>query len=925
MRGFDRSLFIRVLLLALGLPALAAGQIVLDPGDTAAVHIDAPQLFTRAISVYNTSADTQDCRERISLPYGWRVVAADTLFSLPPHGRDMRFLCLSIPPKSEPGLQTVEYAVYDPQSDSLLSRVTIPLHIRPALRLSLTVQNAPRRVLAGEKYTVSFLVAGIGNVPCSLELHAHTSSGQLVHLPESQIQLEPGESKVVLASIETDRTLKQTEQQWLVLRAENTDEAVRTAAQTAMVVEVIPRPFSGEDIYHRIPSHAAVRYVGADEQNGVQMELGGSGTLDAKGNYRVDYLARGPYDLERHLYGLRDEYYASVQSRDGEIRAGDLLFGLSQLSDRNRIGRGAKASFKRGMISAGGYAMQNRSKYPDLSEKAAYLGIAPRIPVQLKLGLLDKRTSQYHRNLLILSGSTTALRHMTIASEISTAKSLKNSRATTFAVWNNLGVELPLQARFSAEQVHAEPGFPGYFRDQDYTNLSLYVPLVQKLRWQTTFRHLAQNSGQDSSRSIALRESQFLTGLSYPLPYRAQVSLDLENADRRDALQPVDFDTRERSASLRVRQPSRWFTVSAAVRRGWWKDLKAHRENGLERYHGSLTITPDSRQNYSISYQTGHSGAQSLRSRIFSVSGNCRVVPGLMLSASWQTCRFAAAAPYENDQISFDARYTLFRRHTLSLRYRSLDFQQDYLSRGSSWMIGYELPMGLPVGRQDKYGCVKGHIKDSENMALAGVPGVVLMLDGKTVLTDNKGRFAFSTVKPGVHYLQLEKSSIGLDRVTTRRVPMELRVRGGHTEEISLSIVRGASLRGEMAVYGIGSESSRGIFIEKDSAAVSSSADSLELLYMLGGVEIVLRSQTETRRVFTDRNGNFALDELVPGRWEMTISADHLPRFHRPEYETYEVLLEPASSERVVVRILPMKRSVIIVDEGKVPVVTKRK
>ncbi|MBU1985042.1 carboxypeptidase-like regulatory domain-containing protein, partial [bacterium] len=503
--------------------------------------------------------------------------------------------------------------------------------------------------------------------------------------------------------------------------------------------------------------------------------------------------------------------------------------------------------------------------------------------------------------------------------------SLMNSQKTAYALRGRIGRDLPLHARLSAEKSYAQPGFPGYYSNQDHSNVSLFVPLRSRTHWQTSYNYFIQNLERDTSRSTALREQQVLSGVYWTLPFRTQINLDVESIFRRDALPQQDYHRREQSANLRVRQPFRWLTVGGQIREGTWRDPSNGASGQLERFGGNLTLSPDSRHSYTFSYQTGHSGSQSRTNRIFGLSASLRPLAGLFFSASWQTSDYPDHTPYGSRQLAVDARYTFLRRHTFSLRYRQLEFEEEYLSRGTSWMISYELPLGMPVGRQEKFGAVKGRIRDAERTGQAGLPNVVLMLDGKMALTDRKGNFVFPALEPGVHYLQVEKSSIGLDRVASRRVPLEVKVRGGRTEMVDLGIFRGATLCGEVALFGLGAASARGIFVEADSTMAHDAMDSLNYLYGLSGIEVELRSESETRHAATDCNGRFRFDELRPGRWTLAIASADLPPFHDLESETYVVEIEPASQNDFAVRVVPRRRSVIIVDEGKVPVISKRR
>ena len=913
------------MLLTAAAAATAFGSITLEPADTSTVRVEAPQLLTRAVAVVNLSAGPLELRENVALPSGWRNVTADSLFSVAPQSRDLRLLCLSIPADAAPGLYSLPYRVAARSGDQISVETVLPVEVLPVLKINLVQTESPRRVLAGEEYTARFEMLSRANVPCSVSVHARASTGVPVRVSETAFELKPGERRELTAHIASNRTIRQAQSQWLIFRVEASGGALRAAQQSTTSAEIIPRAQRGEDRYHKVPSRASVRYAGADDQSGFQLEVGGAGTFDSQGKYRLDYLMRGPRNLERHLYGMRDEYCIGVEHNAGQLRVGDQSFSLSLLTERNRLGRGIAAMGKQGRFSFGGYTFAGRLNYPDLTETAAFVSVKPPIPAEFRMNLLDKAANGSHRRMASLTGTTRSVPRTAIETEVGAGEGLLNRANAAYAASARIGVDLPLRTRFSIEGVHADPDYPGYYRDQNFGTLALFVPLIKQVRWQTSYRYFAQNLERDTSLSTALRERQFLTGWSCSLPHRVQVNVDLEDIRRRDALPPGDYDHSEKTVGLRFRQPHRWFTAGATGRRGGWRAAGGTDYCPVGGYGTTMTLTPRFPQRHPASFPMGHTGASASRNRIWGLSASCRLIPGLLLTASWQKCDYPGYAYFENDQLAFDVRYTVFRHHVISLRYRQLDYERDYLSRGTSWMLGYELPLAVPVNRQNQFGCIKGRVRDAERADNSGISGAVIKVGNRTIVTDNKGQFVFPSLEPGVHYLQVEKASIGLDRVTTRRVPLEIRVRGGRTETVDLAVTHGATLSGHVAVFGLGSQTQRGIFVEQDSAAIGESADSMQYLYDLAGIDVELRSDFDARRVLTDRNGRFVFDELAPGRWMLTVSSHGLPTFHTIENDSRDLVVEPASYTDISIRVLPLKRSVIIVDEGKVPVVTKRK
>ncbi|RPH94177.1 carboxypeptidase regulatory-like domain-containing protein [candidate division KSB1 bacterium] len=918
-------------LAAAALPALASeSSLRAETGDSTIVPVKAPTLLTRSFLVTNAAAVQRKILEYVLLPEGWRTVVGDSLFYLSPGESDLRLICTAIPAAAAPGDYLIRYFARDIEDSSGFASAEARVQVLPVMQLEIAVRDAPRSVLAGEDYKAQFEIINRSNKACPVALTIHSTSGLPVKMDLSELALAPGESRITAAEVRSEKTTMHAFTHRLTLSARIVDSDAGTRErQATAVVEIIPRPRFAGDPYHRVPSRLSARYVQAGEESGAQVELAGSGTLSAKGAYKISYRLRGPQNLERNYYGLRDEYYVTVQNKQAELRCGDLLFGLSALTEKNRLGRGVNVSYQQGRFGFGGYAMQARFGQNDLNEGAVYAAVQPDPRFSLRLNILQKNEQETDRTLFGVSSGVSLWYGIRGEIEYSAGQDLYRSARAAHAA----------QARFTGswrgsdwtvEKIYATPGYAGRYRDQDHNQVTLFVPLASKLRWQGSFRMLAQNLEQDTARSAALREQQILSGLSYSLPLRIESSLDLEDFHRYDALSAAAYNYRERTASLRLRRAFRLFSINGLIRQGQSHDELLDHSAHLERYGTGFTFTPSSRQSYSASYQFGTSGSSASlrRSRILSFSATCKIIRGPLLTASYRQSSYPDQSRFESNQISFDARYTVLRRHTLLLKYRRIADEQDLLPRGTSWMLGYEVPIGMPVGRQTELGAVKGTILDVEDPTRKGLSGVVVRLDDLAALTDSKGNFSFSSVKPGSHYLQVEKPSIGFDRVTTLRVPMKLDIQGGETEMIHLGVVHGASLCGDIALYGLTSgNNEHGIFIEAgDSTAARKDSDlALDRLGSLANLEVEIRNMQEILRSVTDRSGRFSFDELRPGQWTLTVSDRNMPAFHDPEQTAYDVVISPGERKELPIRIVPRTRPVIIVDEGKVPIITDRK
>lgn len=913
--------------LTIAAPAVCFAQRVsVQSADSVRPEIVAPKILTRAFVVSNLSNARLQIAERIVLPEGWQPLIQDTLFSLAPAAKDLRLMAISVPLQAPPGRYKVIYLVQDYGDSSSTASAETDVLVLPIFKLDVIARETPRRVIAGEDYMAQFEVTSRCNSACTVTAQVLSTNNLPVVLSDTAWLAQPGQSKVFTAIVRTNPRVITSFKHRLTLRISVSDpDAHRREATAHCTVDVIPRSVAGGDFYHRVPSVIATRYVSEQGHSGLQMEYSGTGSLDTRGAYKVAYLLRGPRDLEQNVFGLRDEYYVALENRSGEARVGDLSFSLSPLMEQNRMGRGAKAMLRTGSLRAGGYTFKMRPKYPDLDESAGFVGYSPSPRLDLRINCLSKRSRTLSGNLLGMSTGIVPLRNMNLDLDYSAdvnGRRVSRQNSAVFARFTG-GVGA---LRLSLERVYAGRHFQGYYHDEDQKSVSASVPVLASLQYHAAYRSLAQNLSRSPSRLTALSEDDIQTGLSCTFPFRTGASLDVEKLSRVDELAHTDLDYRERSATLRLRHAFRALNVTASVKRGLWDNPRLHAAGDMERYGIGVNVAPDVYQSYCISFQTGNSslGNAAHMSRTLSAASSFRIAQRLTLGVSFQASDFKDPSAFENDQFAADLRCEVYKGQTLSLRARKVNYAlQIGMSNGFSWMAAYEIPIGMPVSKQNTVGCVKGRIYDEEDAHHAGMASVVLRLDDLTALTDNKGNFVFPSVAPGLHYLQVDNASIGLHRVMTRRVPVEIQVRGGRTEIFTCGVVRSGSVKGQMALFTRGGNSSRGYLVEADSlSAPSNEAQTLQLKSGLANVEIQMCSADQTIRTITDRDGNFQFSELRPGRWRLLIPKESLPPFHRVERDTYEAFVQPGENETLDVRVIPRTRSLIIVDEGKVPIST---
>ncbi|MBT0653284.1 SdrD B-like domain-containing protein [Geomobilimonas luticola] len=139
-----------------------------------------------------------------------------------------------------------------------------------------------------------------------------------------------------------------------------------------------------------------------------------------------------------------------------------------------------------------------------------------------------------------------------------------------------------------------------------------------------------------------------------------------------------------------------------------------------------------------------------------------------------------------------------------------------------------------------------------------GLPHVTVFLeDNSKAVTDKEGRYRFSNAAAGIHIVKLNEreldASINLLADASRRVEVKLR----ETTHVDYPVSYSGSLKGK-------------VLIDANDNSVADGADTPlpDILVYLAD------SRTNT---FSDADGNFALENLLPGRYEVRIDTTGLP------------------------------------------------
>jgi len=906
------------------------------PTSAELLEIEPGKIVTASFLVSNLTGGDEEFAEELTLPAGWhKIVSDEPTFNLEAEESQVRIMALLVPLSTPAGRYQIRYAVTSQRDYGISDTDSLLAVVLPLVKLEVLIEQKPEMVVGGDPYEVRLRVLNRGNSKIDVRMTVGSTPNYPVELDTSHMILEVGESQAKRLRVQTDEKLKRRITHILEIHAQAREErnGIVSVRQTVSV-EVIPKITGETDPYHRLPVKVALVLAGRDERTGFQAQVSGSGSLDEEGERNVDFLFRAPDTQDKSTYGKRDEFWISYRNERLCLHLGDRSFSLSPLTERFSYGRGVEARTSRGKFGFGGFYLQKRWQNPRARELATYLAYQFNELLGIRANFLSKTR--------LSSANLRGYDHeiMSVEAKVRPDETVDLDFECAFSDGNRENGSKPIAFRvsldgrsddiwYSFEKIYAGSDYFGYYNDVSYTNGIITFPIHSKLRGSLSYRSYRSNLDLDSTKGTANREKSYQGGVLYSFPFGTSVSFDFEDLAREDYVLPADYNYQERAWKLGLGHNFGKLNLQTHIEGGTFEDrLSENTEDDLERYSFHAFFQPNGRQTFTLWARTGHNSFTANRTKTTSWGGSTswRIKDKISVDLNYRKEESPSGAHQGRHDLFSTLRYELPNEHTLILRSQwsehELRGEEDF-----SFLVMYTVPLRVPVGKKRSVGALGGRIYDGEDPDKSPISRVVLVTQDATAITDKNGEFIFPSLSPGTYYLRVEKSSIGLNRTTTEKLPIAVEVKGGETKEIQIAVVTSCSISGRVAVFRPESEGGLG---DQDTGSANSlslvgsgeeehlKGDNAKYGVGLGNILVVASDGKEVLRQSTDAKGNFSFDDIRPGKWRLKFHSQDLPQYHYLEEDEFEIQLEPGEKREITVRVLPRLRPIQIIEEGEI-------
>ncbi len=488
------------------------------------------------------------------------------------------------------------------------------------------------------------------------------------------------------------------------------------------------------------------------------------------------------------------------------------------------------------------------------------------------------------------------------------------------------------------EKIFAGPRYFGYYSDNDFTYGTFLFPLFKRLQGNFSFRSLQDNLSRDPARFSANSERSWNLGLTCASSNSKAItpSLSYEDYVSKDVINPLNYNFATKRLRLGLSKSLGKFNIQTYYDYGSLNDFVLRTTQPMDRLSVYCNFNPSTSQTISMYLLNGYDSfyLRSPRTKTVGLSTSMNLRRNLNMNVALD--RYESPQNSYQNRLSTNINYSLPNGTYFNAQGQFINSGTGAASSGtdtmgagssaagagsgnSSFFITYNVPVGIPVEKKRDIGSIRGMVYNGDKPGKTPIVNAIIMANNVCAVTNGRGEFLFPSLKPGDYYITVDKASVGIKKVVNEKMPLIVTVTGGASKTLSLPVVTSCTISGRVVQYAPG----EGLQKEKQEKGEMGNPP----LSDKGGLACVLMSISDGKgeiRQFTDNEGAFYFENLRPGTWKLSIVEDYMPELSTTERESYQAELKPGERQEIVVKVIPRKRVIKIIDKGEVKTEKKK-
>jgi len=863
------------------------------------------QMLTLSCRLTNLTQNPVPVEIDAEIPAGWQFLGTPGVEELAAGEATTAFATIVVPGDAPAGDYRVVLKAYPAGQASEAVAATVEVTVVAFARLMVRPGRLQQpTVIAGDSYSVSFLVTNFGNAPSRIALDLESRQEWKITVQPGELQLEPGGTAEVAVTVETPEDVFDAVTHRMTLTARALDVAAgEVEAKASSSTRIVPRRRKSESMYATLDGSAQLLADWRDDEDfssQFQLEL----EVELGTNRRGSISFVNPLTTGGIGGAFSQQQRIALEYEDegmGYVRLGDVSFDLdAPLISRGLPGRGVNLAVRKQGTEIRAFVSKTRSSYVPVRAEGLQVSHVWKDIALFRATALRRSELSVPATLARPTESATLyslyaeyepIKGARIEAEIADSQgdSAGASGAGADSAYRLTGRFRDRRFSIDGEMVRAETYFPGAWQDVELQRLSVsWNPVCDFRAWSYLSR--SRRNLLDDPAESAPEDRNLTVGASWNLGKLARLRISRRQSHRED-LNLDEFDERETTTEYQL--STGWGKYKGTVS---WQDQRKDDDllgtsEDIRRLRVSGTASLSRKANVRIDYtneslQEHPTDVSSNRSQLdLSTDLQLREDIGLLLGIQRTSDDLHGASTWFNGEL----RWAMPSERDLTFR-----FQRRSGAFGGETAVALEfsIPLSVPLSMLPRSGRMQGRLFMARDPAKA-LAAVKVSVDDMEVVTDKNGGFTFPALSAGEHQFTLSRTSLGLGMIADMPLPLTFLVEPGTTVEIEVPVIQSVAIAGQVV---------REIpVIGQRKPDVAPFADVL----------IELTAEGTTLYRVTDTSGRFIFGDLRPAQWTVSVWSERLPSFHEVSPLEYELDLtggESCTDLKFVVR--PVQREI---------------
>ncbi len=565
-----------------------------------------------------------------------------------------------------------------------------------------------------------------------------------------------------------------------------------------------------------------------------------------------------------------------------------------------RYGRGAQAEGYYGNFMVGGFYHQPRF-YPYLKdETAVYSKFKFYKKNSVGVSYLRKR---YHEisddsHLFSLNFDLQPFKNSLLEIEVSKGMTGKKSG---YGVYTNFVANWK-KVNISALVIYTGKNYPGYYINSLFYTFMGNWRITRKLSVNAGIRQDYQNATQDTLFGAAPYSQGYYAGTAYRFSKDIDFRIYYDYRVRMDRAKIKKFYYKEHVVRAYFTHQIKNFSYSLNGEIGKTENLLLQQGNRLS---DSYMATVDAY--YSVRHWVQLGGfvsftsnnkysAETVNSWYYGASVSGTIIRNLRYNI-WYQSDYELEDYYRTRSLfnaSVDWRIT--KNHSINLMANYALQQKQVDATDYSAAITYTWHFGVPLKKTAEAGSVSGKVI---NVSATNVEGIIMHLNGHTVITDENGNFSIKNLKPGTYYLLIDRSTIGIHELPDVPIPIKVEVKAGNETFVTFGLTTAAKVKGSLSVKTTSKSSSKLWGDEK----------------IPNHIILELTNGDETMKIISEEDGSFQFPDVRPGKWILKAYTNGLTGKYSIEKDEFNLDLKPGKTYNVKVVLIKKQKRIIFMSD----------